>query len=249
MPPEVRNIGSAFVIRNYYTIVQDGKPSDDVEKNFYGKIDNYIGDVFPQIIDLVRQNRAPNITGNTLEGVRSTIFELTKRTPVFTKEHDDVEIGREIVEGTLAEIEGKPKYDAERAVLVGELKNVSKLKQHGRDIRVRSVLQPSEKIDAAMKDFRLRFAVSRGKHSFILTSLVVYRIGNGGVNGFANPDFEMWLPIAPDIALILLRDPEDRFPLVYELDRDKVREINEFAVRQSDQIVSHSRALLESLIA
>ncbi|MCU0801771.1 MAG: DUF4238 domain-containing protein, partial [Rhodobacteraceae bacterium] len=40
--PTERNIDTVFVKKDYYTVLDNGSLSDKVEKDFYGKIDNFL---------------------------------------------------------------------------------------------------------------------------------------------------------------------------------------------------------------
>ena len=106
----------------------------------------------------------------------------------------------------------------------------------------------SSRIMGELREFQVRWATSEGRHSFVLSSLIAYRIGNGGPNGVSNPNMEIWIPVSPKIAMVLVRDEEGRIPSRNSLDRDKVREVNEYAMRKSRQLASHSEALLVSLV-
>jgi len=99
-----------------------------------------------------------------------------------------------------------------------------------------------------MADFVPRWAVIEGKNSFILSSLIAYRIGNGGHNGLANPNMEIWMPIAPKYAIVMLQDPEGKITHRVSEPRVHVRKVNEFAVRNSSYVASHSHKLLRSLV-
>jgi hypothetical protein len=244
--PVSKEMKKAFVIDNYYTVLQKEESSDIVEKKFYGGIDNYLGEVLPKILLGFKNGSIPTFAGEPLENVRDVNMEMAKRTPEFTKKYDDIEIGREIVESTLLKLPHN-EIGEDRRQLIADLNNPNRLREIGRNTRVRATIRRSELVDGALKDFSVRWAVINEKHSFILSSLMVYRIGNGGPNGLSNPNMEMWMPVSPKIALVLVRDPQNKIPLVVREGGSHIRQINEYAATNSQQIASHSQKLIESL--
>lgn len=244
--PELRNIGKTFRKRNYYTVLNGEEQSDIVEREFYGKIDDYLGKLLPDILNSFERKEIPTFSGESLDSLRKVVMEMAKRTPEFIKDHDDLSVGREIVESTLEALPEKSESE-ERLQLLSDINDQVRLREYGRDARVRGVVERSEKIEEALEEFSVRWAVSETHHSFILSSMIAYRIGNGGPNGLSNPNMEIWMPIAPKIALVLLRDPNNKIPLKSSETSIHIRKVNEYAVRNSQQIASHSNKLLESL--
>jgi len=64
----------------------------------------------------------------------------------------------------------------------------------------------------------------------------------------AAPKMEMWMPISPKVAIVLVRDKEQKIPLRVVDCPDHIRKVNEYAMRKSIYIASHSEKLLKSLI-
>lgn len=246
--PEDRNIESTFRLKDLYTVLDgDGALSDEVERLFYGGIDNYLGQLIPFLLGALSRKEAPEFTGEALESLQRVAYELIKRTPEFTKNYDDRQIGFDFVQDMLSILERQSKN--EKKLYFEEcLSDESKLRSIGRSIRVRGMIRKSEKVTNALQEFTVRWAVIHGKSSFILSSLIAYRIGNGGSNGISNPDMEIWIPISPKHAIVLIRDPLNKIPLVVDEPANHVRQVNEFAVRNSAYVASHSRKLLASLV-
>ncbi|MDH5452846.1 MAG: DUF4238 domain-containing protein [Paracoccaceae bacterium] len=247
--PELRNIESTFRIRDYYTVFVGGRASDMVEREFYGKVDDYLGKLIPDVLSTFARKEVPIFSGNALRSVQRVVFEMIKRTPDFVKKHDEIEIGREIVERELATLSDEVESELRRSELTQELQSEAALRMLGRTVRVRACIARSKKIDDALKDFHVRWAISESKHSFVLSSLIAYRIGNGGSNGLVNPMMEIWMPISPKVALVLLRDPDGRVPNRIAIDRDKIRQVNEYAYRNCNQLGAHSEELLSSIVS
>lgn len=241
--PKKKRIETCFFGRNQYTIIENGKPSDQVEREYYGNIDDFLGQFIPAVITAFQNRRIPILSTDTLVSIRQVVVAMAKRTPDIRPEHDDVALGRELIEATLHA------YPSGAAKLKQELEDERRLRALGTDIRVRATIPLGEMTESVLGEFVPRWSVSHTKSSYILSSLMVYRIGNGGSNGLANPNAEMWMPISPKVALVLLRDPNNAIPPVVPATTGHIRSINEFAVRNSREVASHSLELLTSLLS
>jgi len=246
---EERNRESTFRIKDLYTVLDENDlPSDRIETAFYGPLDNYLGRILPQILAAFDKGMVPEFAEDDLATFRKAVWEMIKRTPDFLPDHDDLALGREAVNEILDSTAGSLSAKRRKALSDG-LSNDSFLRSYGRDIRVRGSLIKSEKVESVLPEFDLRWARISGRHSYILSGVMAYRIGNGGQNGLINPKTEIWFPVSPKIAAVFLRDPNDAIPLVVEEPRDHVRQVNEFAIRKSSAVASHSESLLTSLLS
>ncbi len=245
--PEQRNIEKTFRLEDFYTIDVNGEQSDIVEKNFYGSIDDYLGKVLPSVFSAFDEGATPTFEGEALNSLRKVVLELIKRTPHFTKNYDDASIGREIVAKEIAHYElhdpENPQLNRARA----DLQDHEVLLKLGRTVRVTSVTKEMKNANSLLEEFDVRWAITDGRCAFILSELIAYRIGNGEPNGLKFPNAEIWMPISPRIALVLVRDPHKRIPLRCMENARHVREINEYAAANSNRIASHSERLLLSL--
>lgn len=244
---ERKLIKNTFVINDYYTVLENDQRSDVIERKFYGPIDNYLGNLLPQVLRILEARNIPDFSSEALESIRQVVMHMAKRTPDFLAYHDDIEMGRKLVEDTLKYDLGEIP-DSYRKQLEADLMDTARLKDRGRDIRVTATLENSTRINEALSEFVPRWAISQTKHSYILASRMVYRIGNGASNGLINPNMEMWMPISPKIALVLLRDPDHKIPHLMIDTPTHIRRVNEYAVKNSFEVASHSEALLKSLL-
>lgn len=250
LPPELRNIDSTFKAFDFYTVLDsEGKPTDAVEKNFYGTIDDHLGVLLQEIHEGFDRGEIPIFKGQQLNSLHHLILSLASRTPHSGDGNafDDVEIGRNFASDMISVLESQSKDHPDLQRYRTMLGDQRALNIQGKNIRVRGQALPKNDAINALKDFVVRWAVSDGKQSFVLQSSLIYRIGNGGSNGLVNPNCEWWMPISPKRAIILVRDPENRFPLIYKVPRDHMREINESSVQNRRELASPSRELLISL--
>jgi hypothetical protein len=246
-PPQLKEIRTAFRIPNYYTVHIGDVPSDVVERQFYGEIDNYLGRILPKIISEIARGVMPTFSGAPLASLQEVVLQMAKRTPEFTRNmFDEVAIGKEVVESTIGGLKDSDGAEIRKQALA-YLENPTKLKQIGRSLRVRATIGRSDLTEDALKNFSVRWAVSGSRSSFILTSLMVLRIGNGGSNGLSNPNMEMWMPVSPKIALVLVRDVGNVIPIKVLESTEHIRQVNEHGTTYSSEIASHSKQLIESL--
>ena len=245
---EVRNTKSTFKESDYYTVFEGGVLSDRIEKDFYAVIDDFLAGFLREVHATFDEGSVPIVKGDALASIRRVAYHSIVRTPEFTSKYDDYEIGRDLLEGTISEAKERGLDKAEIERLEVALQDTRHTRNFGRTIRVKSQAKPNELILRTLDELEVRFVQSNSRSSFILSSLGAYRIGNGGHNGLSNPNMEIWMPISPKRALVLLRDTEQRIPMVLEDDRDHIRHVNEFAVRNSRQVASHSKRLLQSLL-
>ena len=244
---ERKLIKNTFVINDYYTVLENDQRSDVIERKFYGPIDDYLGNLLPQVLQILEAGDIPDFSSEALESIRQVVMHMAKRTPDFLEEHNDIEMGRELVKDTLKYGSGEIPVSY-RKELEADLINTARLKDIGRDIRVKATLENSTRINDVLSEFVPRWVISQTKHSYILASRMVYRIGNGASNGLINPNMEIWMPISPKIALVLLRDPDNNIPHVFIDTPARIRRVNEYAVKNSFEVASHSEALLKSLL-
>jgi Protein of unknown function (DUF4238) len=245
--PYLKRIETAFVIKNYYTVGSGSELSDVVERKFYGNIDDYLGRILPKVISSFAQNIVPLFEGEALIGLRLVVFEMLKRTPDFIKSNDDSAIGKSILDATIRSLNENADHAGIVRLDTEMKKNPNFMREIGRNTRVRATIKRSKKMETTLEDFSVRWAFCESKHSFLLTSMMVYRVGNGGSNGLSNPNVEIWMPLSPKIALVLLRDKHNKIPLKIDETRNHIRAVNEFAANNSRQIASHSKELIESI--
>lgn len=243
---ELKRIAKSFIIKDYYTILENNERSDIIERELYGKIDDFLGRLLPDVIDALNRGITPKFSKETLDSIREIIIHMVTRTPDFL-EHDDVGIGKEVVENTLQALSSENSAE-QRKQLEADLSDDIQLRDLGRHLRVTAKLKNSPRVRKALTEYVPRWSVSHSKHSYILSSKMVYLIGNGGPNGLSNPKMEMWMPITPKITLVLVRDPKNRIPHLVIDTPEHIRQVNEFAVKRSFEVASHSQKLLKSLI-
>lgn len=244
--PEQRNTKSVFYENHYYAVEVKGRPSDYIEKSFYQKIDDRLAVLIDRVFYCERRS-CIDLARNEVRDLSWIVYELMVRNPNFISKfvECDISLGRSIVEATLR----RSNLDEHQRFL-GEklLSSRQELRKLGRNTRVSAQVSPPEKVAPYLDGLSVKIVRCSGKHSFVISDFPVYRIGNGGANGLTNINSEMWLPISPKVAVVLLNESISAVPDFHVLDRDRLREINIFAVRNAERVASHSRQLISSLL-
>lgn len=244
--PELRNISSTFQERNLYTTSGESGPSDIIERKFYGPLDSALGTLVPKLLSQLSDGIVPEFSGDALKDIRAIIFDMIKRTPDFTRSYSDEDVAKAGIEDLLRN-DGNIFTQSDVEDMKLSLKNPAYLKALGRDAVSRARIKPLSKVSETLNQFSIRWAAINSKHSFVLPSMGGYRIGNGDHNGLANEKVEIWMPISPKYCMIMMRDPYRKVPLLNHISASKIREINEYAIKNGRAIASHSRPLIESL--
>lgn len=239
-------IHQAFYKKNYYTVTSDFGKEDFYEKEYYGRADSSLGRILNDTDEIFANRKIPDFGPEVTKVLRRIFIDLVRRTPDIHKFHfgSDEAIAHSIIEELANEV---PSPEDES--LLEQLNDTDNLRKHGRDIRMVATTGPfSPDAMAVLDEYHAVWAISSTKASFILPSYMIYRIGNGGSNGLANPEAEMWFPVHPQRAIVLIRNHDQRIPLANYISREKVREVNETAIRECLAVGSHSPELLCSLL-
>ena len=155
--PVEKMTDKTFVIANYYSVlgVEDCL-SDVVEREYYGQIDAYLGKVLPKIFAVLSAGEIPTFVGEPKDSLIEVVFEMVKRTPDFTKDYNDTDIGKEIIEASIAQCADLPEHQLEKRRLLNDLGQPEKIKNLGRSTRVKAVIMPSPEMAEVLSKFSVR---------------------------------------------------------------------------------------------
>lgn len=245
--PELRTPKGCFWQRDYYTVLEGGAASDVVERKVYGNLDDFLGRLFPEVLAILENGNIPKMDAKLEDVLKLAVFRMLTRTPDFVA-HNDREIGRNYLDGLTEGYQEMGGYEVELEKAKSELLDDAKLQSYGRDIRTRGTLYDAPRSNEELKKRSFRWAKAPQKHSYVLSSRIALRIGNGGSNGLRNPDSEIWVPLSPKFCMILLIDNYGKIPHLNEDSREHVRKLNEYAKESSYAIASHSEKLIRSLL-
>lgn len=249
--PKLIGTISVFLINDQYTVLDNKhEPSDIVEREHFGKVDNYLGRLLLKIPENSKFEEMPKFTGNKLDELKLFVFEMFKRSPDIMNSIKPTKTIEELIQD---DIESGKLSEEKKLLMQSVLKDQKYIDQLDHTARVRAMakenLKDGKETADAIQGYSIRWAVSDGEDSFILTSRMVHINGMGGVRGISNPKAEIWMSLTPKIALVLVKDPKNEIPLKVPVNGNFIRDFNEFSMADSDEIASHSQELLESLIA
>jgi hypothetical protein len=242
---EPRNTKSAFQERNFYTVLSDlDEPSDEIEREFYGVVDDQVGKTLAEVVEIARLGTAPRFYGEPLNSFKNLVLALYRRSVDITKDYNELEIGEDIIKNTVADASKKLGLTTDEA-----LKQLSfpDRKQLGRNVRVRAqTVEPKLALEA-LAAHNVATIFAEGKSSFILGSRMIYCISNGTNDPLGSRNVELWFPISPKLCLVLhALEQQILGPIVWP--SRKVREFNEYIVSRCHEVGSHSDRLLISLL-
>lgn len=245
--PDQRTPKGAFWQRDYYTVIINGQRSDEIEREFYGSLDNLMGDIIPKFLERLERREAPAMEPALEESMKLAVFHMLLRSPDFV-DHDDLALGHDYLDSLIAEYARFPDLKADLDRVRSEKEDDSIVRSYGRSIRVQGTIGDHTRSKRELMKRKFKWVIAPSRHSFILANQIGYRIGNGGPNGLQNPNSEIWMPISPKFSLVLVRDDHSNIPNLAETDRDHIRSVNEYAARNSKAIASHSEKLIRSLV-
>lgn len=239
--PEERNHISAFKERNYNTTIENGVPSDRLEREFWGVVDNHLGDLLPQIEKILKLGNSPNFRGDSFESLINLFAATMTRSPDIIPDANPMKIGEEIYDGVMAAAPDIPKEISET------ISNPTRMMQNGRHVFAYARTVEPKKVLSALRNYSARLVMAEKGSAFILGSRLVYRIGNGNDTHLDRETTELWFPVSPSTSIVLVNLPKVGESIVVWPKR-KVRQFNEFFCEQSSFVGSHSVKLLSSLI-
>jgi len=101
---ENRSSTSCFQLRDFYTVLADqDRRSDIVERNFFGKIDNYFASLLREIEAIESSGVVPRFGGEAQEAYYNLLVALFKRTPDVANHAEDEAVGHEVVADVMNE--------------------------------------------------------------------------------------------------------------------------------------------------
>ncbi|WP_084540099.1 DUF4238 domain-containing protein [Azorhizobium doebereinerae] len=227
----------------YTTRSHEGVIDNSVEVRFLGGVEHAAKPILQEIISSARKGRLPDL--GRWERRDWMIFFLTqwRRTPEAQKsvipDAEGFSILREILQGARQQV---PHLE-ER---VDELSSNGEMKRLLHNARTDTLARGSDQILSTLERRGIRiFTVSLPRKSLIIGSRPVVRFNAGERRHLSDPLVELWLPVAPDIAIGLGQGAA--VDLVPATDERQVRKLNRALAGQSRFIAANSAALVRSI--
>jgi hypothetical protein len=226
----------------YSRIREDGSKDVSLE-NVYAKLEGSTAVILASLISAARNGEAVVLTSEDRRIIDKFIYHLWRRTPdvfdrMFPAESDQEAIS--LIEVALREKQHQLIIDdIEKLRIPGNAKRIIN------NTRLEVLQAERPEILGAFSEFELHVVVVADRRSsFIVGSYPVLALNGEKLSTFVSTGTEIWVPIAPDVALCLCS------PLSFQIvaaDQALVRKVNEMIVARSSSIASHSEALLRSL--
>lgn len=243
--PEPRNPNKVLFRSHLYTAVDVAGSKDVSQEIAFGLLENAAAPVVKRIVKAARVGRVPGLTAQEKETWDSFLYEQWRRVPDLRKSLFTPEFLQSIIDESVSDYRNHygPLGERDHAFLNDDIA-ISRMKENalvaalGR--RSHSVLQVLAKRSLAV------LVIQRTRKSFILGSRPVIKLTPDPETNLEHPSVEMWLPVAPDVA-VGIGQPGQKELLIHAPD-DWVRRLNLAILAQSTQAVSQSFALISSLV-
>lgn len=240
------NIEDTFVVGHLYSTVEADGSRDPALEEFFSSFESDTNWIIEKIVLAARQRANPQLSFSEFETWTRFFIYQQKRVPDFFKPISDNEVTPERIETIVDKYEASfGPVPAEIREQVKSRESVKRLKQNS---LVASLRDPSPMVEQALQGKGLALAVlNRENRSFILGSSPMARLGVRNGSSLDNPEVELWLPIARDVAVTPYGSPgEIRIEVIEER---QLRLVNQEIFRQSTIVASGSKDLIESLRA
>lgn len=235
-----------FKERHLYTVAgPDGSPSPLIERAL-GQLESAADPIITRVVEQARAGKSVNLHEDERRLLILFLYFQNKRCPEFFR---SIPIGQSmdvVVEDAIRAFEAKngPMPEAERTAHLSP----TGLQAMEQDMRMEALLTISPRVVGALDARGITIAViPRADRRFVLSSLPIARfISRRGREDLHDPESEMWLPLAPDVALSSYgRRGDDR--TVHIQDDRPIRQVNTSLARFSQVVASSSLDLVRSL--
>ena len=245
-PIEHRNPGKIFCENHLYSYeTRDGSKNAEVEFNYFKKVDTDVAPIVQQIIDRVRQGKAPNLTTQNKSCWDEFFIKQQIRSPEHIKSHEFQKTTDSQYEESKNKIYNRLSDEIKLLFDNEEFKRRQQL-----EARVKSLKSELPNVRKVLSERGLYFArIVTPKKSFVIGSAPLVRMGNGGSNKLNDPKTEFWYPIAHDIAVSMgSYDEREVVGILTDKNTIIIRKVNSQITKQSNEIAGKSKKLISSLL-
>jgi hypothetical protein len=242
--PVKRHIRSIFYRDDYYSISTKGGAVDLSVETRLSKLEHAASVIIEKICMSARAGQLPNLTPFEKMTWDRFVFSQWKRTPDSVSGKFHLDEVRQWVVDAIAEAEifsRKVSLDERNKMLSDE--NIESI---WNDTRSRNVLETSGNVEGILNGMGICVAhITNPQKSFLVGSKPVVKL-TGASTRLGDPDVELWLPIAHDVAVSPM--PRQGEALNNAMTPFQIRGLNEAISKESQQIASRSSELLTSIL-
>lgn len=232
-----------FVEGHRYSAIRPDGSRDSALEDRLAVLEGRADPIMERIAAAARRNQTPRLTAVEFDiWVRYFVIQW-KRVPDLhlevTTDADAAADVRRLI-GELREI--FPHRGAE----LDAMETPDEIRRTVQNARVNSLEHMSAEVEQAMRARGLGIVRCPPGKRFVLASRPVAKFSLPGQGNLLNPEVEMWLPIAEDVAAGIGAGPGSE--RIFRATTDQVRHINLTLLKQSTIIASASPTLIRSLI-
>ena len=238
-----RDITGVFLERNYYnTLTRDGRRSDEVEKSFYGPIDQGVSNFIDHVEGQLGRGETPSLSIAMANFVRQFLFNYTRRTPDSISNNTIVVNPRTAIEELLAT--APPHLEGVISKFKEQL-TTEKVEEIIHTARIFGQIRPDPQISETMCGMKLIFGVAPIGKQFIIGGKPVLRFENR-VGAVLGDGVELWTPFSKNFAIGLI-DGNANTASKVTFSEVFLRKFNEQMFAESKEIASGNQKLIESM--
>lgn len=234
--------GNAFVHKDLNTLeLKDGSKHVGLER-WYSELEGEVAPIIEKIIERARAGRVPGLSDGERDVWDNFVYHQQKRAPDIFARLQLVQEFEKDLPARVAEYERevRPLTELERTEIFSP-EGKKRMIQHA-SVTARG--RGSEEVIATFAALGIAVAVIKSpKKSFILGDHPQARMGPDGRLG--HPAVELWMPIAPDVAVSPWGPPNEE--KLIGINSDHVRRVNDVIFKYSNIAASRSDRLLRSL--
>lgn len=234
--------GNAFVQKDLNAIeLKDGSKHVGLEI-WYSELEGEVAPIIDKIVERARARKVPGLTDDERIVWDNFIYHQQKRAPDVFERLGLVQDFEKDLPARVSEYEReeRPLTDEERAEIFSPAA-IERMIQHA-SVQARG--RGSDEVVATLAALGIAVAIIISpKKSFILGDHPLARMGPTGELG--HPATELWMPIAPDVAVSPWGQPKKE--KLIGIEGDHVRRVNETIYKHSNIVAARSEALIRSL--
>lgn len=236
-----------FLQNNLHTVIQrDGSKDLSLEINL-SEMESAASDIISKIINNARDGYAVKLNQTEKEIWDAFFFTQWKRTPDF---HEKIYIDDEI---DLWLEEWRKEHETSEGPLTPEQErdynNQLWRKRIRQNLKIEALAGDNPSVQKILRQKGLGIMrINKANKSFVMGSFPVIKLAHSNRSHISDPTVEMWLPIAPDIAISPAPCRPEETILVEVNDDSCIRAINSNIYKQSSAIAARSDKLIASLI-
>jgi hypothetical protein len=227
----------------YSTVDPNGAKRPDFEREL-GELETRAAPVIERLLAAARTARTPRLTSAERD-IWDEFFSMQwRRVPDAQRLSPILADAESTVRDLLAVASSRYPHRADE---IERLSSAHEVRRIARNARVDALRRPAGRVRAALASRGIAIVhIIPAQKSFIIGSFPVVKLTRPGRTDLRDHDVEMWLPIAPDVAVgVGTHAGTERY--IPTVDQAHIRHLNEAIASQSRVIVGRSHTLIESI--